>query len=425
MKATGRHCSRGGVADEEPTSMLTPTPLPDQLAACRDDPLRVLIVGAGIAGVTLAQLLRRRGLHPVLVERTAPDADRGYMLALMPLVDPVLTELDVIDEYLARSVELRRYRVRDRTGVPIRTYPVTTLFDRFGHYRGIGRGELLEVLGAQGGPVTRSASVTALEQIADAVRAVIDDGSGPQVSQFDVVVAADGLHSRTRGLVLDSNAVTTFDSGWGCWVAWTDLDDAADLCEEVWGAGLFVGCYPVRDRLGVVVGGPRADTVVGPTRFAARAWGALRRVDDRFDRALAAVVTSDDAYYWSLIDYRSATWATGRIVLLGDAAAGFLPTAGIGAGMAMESAGVLAARLHAATAGQVPTTLRDYERTQRPRVEAAQANSRRLARLLFRRSPLLAAARDAAVRILPLQATLGPIRALLEQAPDQHDGRAG
>jgi salicylate hydroxylase len=244
------------------------------------------------------------------------------------------------------------------------------------------------------------------------------------VSEFDVVVAADGLHSRTRGLVLDSNAVTTFDSGWGCWVAWTDLDDAADLCEEVWGAGLFVGCYPVRDRLGVVVGGPRADTVVGPTRFAARAWGALRRVDDRFDRALAAVVTSDDAYYWSLIDCRSATWATGRVVLLGDAAAGFLPTAGIGAGMAIESAGVLAARLNAATAGQVPTALRDYERAQRPRVEAAQANSRRLARLLFRRSPLLAAARDAAVRILPLQSALGSIRALLEQAPDQHDGMA-
>ena len=404
--------------------MLTPTPLRDQLAASRGDPLRVLIVGAGVAGVALAQLLRRRGLHPVLVERTAPDADPGYMLALMPLADPVLTELDVIDEYLARSVELRRYRVRDRTGVPVCTYPMTTLFDRFGHYRGIGRGELLEVLGAQGGSVTRRTSVTGLEQSTDAVRAVIDDGSGPQESEFDVVVAADGLHSRTRGLVLGSADVTTFDSGWGCWVGWTDLDDAADLCEEVWGAGLFVGCYPVRDRLGVVVGGPRADTVIGPTRFAARAWGALRRVDDRFDRALAAVVSSDNAYYWSLTDCRAATWATGRVVLLGDAAAGFLPTAGIGAGMAMESAGVLAARLHAATADQVPIVLRDYEREQRPRVEAAQANSRRLARLLFRRSPLLAAARDAAVRILPLQAMLGPIRALLEQAPTPYDGRA-
>ena len=402
--------------------MLTPTPLRDQLSASRDDPLRVLIVGAGVAGVTLAQLLRRNGLHPVLVDRAAPHADRGYMLALMPLVDPVLSELGVTDQYLDCSVELRRYRVRDRSGVPVRTYPMTTLFDRFGSYRGIGRGELLEVLGSQGGSVTCRTTVTALEQSTDAVRAVIDNGSGPQVSEFDVVVAADGLHSRTRGLALGPHEVTTFDSGWGCWVAWTDPDDAADLCEEVWGAGLFVGCYPVQDRLGVVVGGPRTDTLIGPARFAARAWGALRRVDDRFDRALAAVVCADDAYFWSLTDCRSAAWTTGRVVLLGDAAAGFLPTAGIGAGMAVESAGVLASRLRATSADQLPSALRAYERTQRPRVEAAQENSRRLARLLFRRSPVLAAARDAAIRVLPLQATLGPIRALLEQAPEHSHG---
>lgn len=404
--------------------MLTPTPVRDQLAASRGDPLRVLIVGAGVAGVTLAQLLRRRGLNPVLVERAIPEADGGYMLALMPLVDPVLAELDVMDQYLTRSVELRRYRVRNRAGVPVRTYPMTSLFDRFGHYRGIGRGELLKVLGSAGGPITYGTVVTAIEQRFPAVRAVIDDGSHAADSEFDVIVAADGIHSTTRSLVLAPDAVATYDSGWGCWVAWTELDDAADLCEEVWGVGLFVGCYPVQDRLGVVLGGPRADTVAGPAQFAAHARRSLPLADDRFERALDAVARAADAYPWSLVDCRSATWATGRVVLLGDAAAGFLPTAGIGAGMAMESAGVLAANLHSTSTDQVPATLHDYERAQRPRVEAAQENSRRLARLLFRRSTVLAAARDAAVRILPLQATLGPIRMLLEQAPDQHNERA-
>ena len=49
--------------------MLEPVPLSQQLAAVRNDTVRVLVVGAGVAGVTLAQLLRRAGLHPVLVER--------------------------------------------------------------------------------------------------------------------------------------------------------------------------------------------------------------------------------------------------------------------------------------------------------------------------------------------------------------------
>ena len=54
--------------------MLEATPIQAQLADARGDPLRVLVVGAGVAGVTLAQLLRRQGLHPVLVERSAREA---------------------------------------------------------------------------------------------------------------------------------------------------------------------------------------------------------------------------------------------------------------------------------------------------------------------------------------------------------------
>jgi salicylate hydroxylase len=75
--------------------MLEATSIQAQLADARGDRLRVLVVGAGVAGTTVAQLLRREGLHPVLVERSAREADSGYMLALMPLVDPVLETLGV------------------------------------------------------------------------------------------------------------------------------------------------------------------------------------------------------------------------------------------------------------------------------------------------------------------------------------------
>jgi len=54
-----------------------PVPLSDQLAAVRDEALRVLVVGAGVAGVTLAQLLRRAGVEPVLLERRARTPTSG------------------------------------------------------------------------------------------------------------------------------------------------------------------------------------------------------------------------------------------------------------------------------------------------------------------------------------------------------------
>ncbi|HIW60818.1 MAG TPA: FAD-dependent monooxygenase [Candidatus Stackebrandtia excrementipullorum] len=59
----------------------------EHIATGESDRLRVLITGAGVAGRSLAMLLQRKGIHPVLVEKARPDADEGYMLALMPLVD--------------------------------------------------------------------------------------------------------------------------------------------------------------------------------------------------------------------------------------------------------------------------------------------------------------------------------------------------
>ena len=91
--------------------MLTATSVQTQLGAVRADRLRVLVVGAGVAGVTLAQLLRQEGLHPVLLERSGQHADSGYMLALMPMVDPVLEDLGLREEYRARSVGLQLARL--------------------------------------------------------------------------------------------------------------------------------------------------------------------------------------------------------------------------------------------------------------------------------------------------------------------------
>ncbi|MGI9063479.1 MAG: FAD-dependent oxidoreductase [Pseudonocardiaceae bacterium] len=397
--------------------MLTAMSVRAQLGAVRRDPLRVLVVGAGVAGVTLAQLLRQEGLHPVLLERSGKDADSGYMLALMPMVDPVLEELGLRGEYGAHSVDLRRYRLRNRAGAPIREYSMAGLLHRFGDYRGISRGELLAVLGSSGGTVSYGATVTAVEQRSGVARVTVSDGSEHVEAEFDVVVAADGLHSTTRELVLPAGQVSGYDTGWGGWVAWSEPDDAGDLSEELWGAGFFIGTYPVKDRLGVFVGGARVDTTVGPERFVARIRGELTSLDPRLDAALDAVAQSDEAYYWSLTDRRCASWSVGRVVMLGDAAAGFLPTAGIGAGMAVESAWVLGRRLGTATPERVLDVLRDYEQAQRPRVEAAQDNSRQLARLVFHRSKALAALRDTAARFISIERALRPIRALLEDPP--------
>lgn len=399
--------------------MFVATPLQAQLDLARADRLRVLVVGAGVAGLTLAQRLRAEGLHPVLVERAANHDEAGYMLALMPFVEPPIRRIGVERAYREASTRLRRYRLHGHTGRLLREYSMGALLDDFGDYRGIARGELMQVLGGEGGAaVGYETTVAAIRQTSEAVSVTFDSDGQQAEGEFDAVVLADGLHSDSRALVLRPEQVATYDTDWGGWIVWAGTDAASDDAgDEVWGADFFIGIYPVKGLDGVFIGGHRDDTRQGPAAFVAHLRESMRTIDPRIERALAALASSGDPYYWHLTDCRCADWSVGRVALLGDAAAGFLPTAGIGAAMAMESAEMLARGLLAATRDGVADALREYERTQRPRVESAQDNSRLLAKLMFRRSRVLAVIRDAVARMLTLKTALGPIRKLLESSP--------
>lgn len=386
-----------------------------QVDTARTDRLRVLIVGAGVAGVTAARTLRAHGLHPVLVERAHPGGDEGYMLGLMPFVDPVLEDLGARARYLERSVGMHHYRLHGASGAVLKDYSLDEAIGRFGDYRGIERGELLSVLGLEALPVAYDTTLTALEQDAARVHVTLDEAGTRSEADFDAVVVADGLHSSTRRLVVAPGEVDGYDTGWGGWVAWASADDGQDRYEETWGTGSFVGLYPVPGRLGVFVGGPNETTAEGAAAFTRRVERHLRHVDDRCARALRAVAATPDAYYWAMSDVRCRRWTVGRVALLGDAAAGFLPTAGVGAAMAMESAAVLGRELAACQAVSVPNALDAYERTQRPRVQTAQDNSRQLARLMFRRGRLVTGVRDTLTWFVGVKTALGPIRKLLAQ----------
>lgn len=395
--------------------MLTPTSVEKQYEQTRADDLRVLVVGAGIAGVTVAQLLRRSRRHPVLIERGDGESAPGYMLALMPMVDAALDDIGVREAYRAASVSLERYAVHGHTGRMLRVDSMASIMARYGDYRGIARGDLLDVLAGDACQVAFETTVTDLVEESGAATVCLT--GVPNRLDFDLVIVADGIHSTTRDLVLGGRSVELVDTKWGGWVVWAPEDADTDLGEELWGAGCFAAMYPVAGALGVFLGGPRADTAAGPAAFVERMRQGLTSVDPRLERGMKAVAEDANPYYWSLTDCRAPAWTTDHTVLLGDAAAGFLPTAGIGAGMAMESAWVLHRMLRDADSARLAEVLRAYERAQRPRVEAAQDNSRQLAGLMFRRSKILAWARELAMRVVSVERALRPIQRLLQEQP--------
>ncbi|MCB0964531.1 MAG: FAD-dependent monooxygenase [Acidimicrobiales bacterium] len=357
---------------------------------------RILVIGAGVAGLTLAGLLRSRPVDVDLVERApADDFDgSGYMLGLLPLGGRVLTELGLRDEYHDRSIQMERYRIHAADGRLLQDYPLAAINDTFGSYRGVSRQDLIEVL-LRSVDRERIRFGTTVEDLGRGSGAVtFSDGSS---ASYDLVVAADGLGSPTRDQLLDRSEVQRVDTGWGGWVTWLD-EDPEPAYDEYWGPGSFLGLYPVRGRIGVFAGGPVEEIrAAGLPAFAERLAGAVDRGGDLPQRALATLANAADPYFWAFEDRRSQVWHRDGVVLLGDAATGFLPTAGVGASMAMDSAAALADELSRMDLEHRTFALDLYERRQRDRVERAQRDSRRFGRIMFVRSRLLAALRDRAV----------------------------
>lgn len=218
-------------------------------------------------------------------------------------------------------------------------------------------------------------------------------------------------------MILEDSDFSYWETGWGGWVSWVDPSLAPlDTYVESWGPGRFVGLYPTPDRLGVFIGGPSEEVQTrGPVGFLDEVRRDLAPNARPLGEVLESVSLDDDPFYWDFHDCRVETWSKGRVVLLGDAATGFLPTAGIGASMAMESASALADELSRTGPDWVAQSLGVYARRRRPRVEAAQNSSRNLGRFMFLKSRPLAWGRDELVKHFSLESLIQSIADMMEE----------
>lgn len=113
--------------------------------------------------------------------------------------------------------------------------------------------------------------------------------------------------------------------------------------------------------------------------------------------------STQDSFYWELHDCRTDNWHKGNVVLLGDSACGFLPTAGVGASMAMDSASALVDELSRTDKGHIEYGINLYIKRQRKRVESAQEDSRKLGQLMFVKSKLISEIRDYVIRFYSIK----------------------
>lgn len=162
--------------------------------------IRVVIVGAGVGGLTLALLLRRRGVTAEVLEQASELHEVGAGIALASNATRVLQDLGLGEDLARLSTEPTALIHRDgRDGHLISVHPMGGWYRRtFGApFAGLHRTALQQLLTGAWGPghLHLGCRVEALEQRGASIRV---RGATGEVFDADLVVGADGVHSQVR-----------------------------------------------------------------------------------------------------------------------------------------------------------------------------------------------------------------------------------
>ncbi|WP_213773069.1 FAD-dependent monooxygenase [Bradyrhizobium sp. dw_78] len=354
----------------------------------------VLISGASIAGPALAYWLHRFGFDVTVVERADAVRSGGYPIDVRGTAIDVVERMGLLSQLKAAHIDSRKLTFVDAAGATIGVIrPEALTGGVSGRDIELPRGALTSLLHE----LTRDTAIH--YRFNDSIDVLEDDGAGINVrfkggaqGRFDIVVGADGLHSKTRALAFGPEQ--QFNRYLGRCFNLFSLPNYAGLSHEgvtYAEPGRMAGVYAVGD----------SDTLHGFLTFAADEPPFLSHPDidaqrrrtakvfagDGWEvpRLVEAMLRSDDLYFDTVSQIHMPRWSAGRVVLVGDAAYAPSFLSGQGSSLALVGAYVLAGELatHA-----VPTeAFASYERIIRPFIEANQALATRGGGLLLPRTP--------------------------------------
>jgi salicylate hydroxylase len=345
--------------------------------------IRVVVAGAGIAGLAFAAALHRAGIDCHIYEQAERLTEVGAGVQVAPNATRLLHRLGLRDRLRAvavapTAIEMRRW---DDGRLLQRTTLGAECERRFGApYYAVHRADLHASLLSVVPPdrVRLGARLVAVTQDADEARLHLADGT---TVAADLVVGADGIHSIAREQIV---ADEPRYSGQTIYRGLVPAERVPHLLTEprvrLWfGPDQHCVCYPVSSGRQVSFG-----ATVSAAQWGAESWSARGDVAE-LAAAYAGwhpdvtrlIGAAETVSRWALHDRESIDrLSTGRVVLIGDAAHPMLPFQAQGANQAIEDAVVLAGCLAEAGPDGLAAALRRYERIRLPRTTRIQRQSR-------------------------------------------------
>ncbi len=345
--------------------------------------MKAIICGAGIAGLTLGTLLGRDGWEVIIVEHAAGLRDEGYMIDFMGSGYEVSERMDLVGRLKEIAYDIPTVDWLDRkghVGARLDYHRFAAMLD--GKLLSLMRGDLEHVLFEalpKSVDMRFGQTITRIEDKSDAVTVTL---SGGAVETADMIVGADGIHSRVRAEVFgDESQFSRYLGYHTAAFIYQDADAVRDLGNRfriMALPGRQVGFYPIREgKVAAFFAHVSEDPALpaDPVAELRRVYGDLGWL---VPQSLDHAEKLPGIYYDQIAQIEMDQWSKGRTTLIGDAADAVSLLAGQGASLAMGTAYVLADELR--TKADVPSALTAYQGRLLAEVRKKQESGRKTAR---------------------------------------------